>query len=82
MIDLLLHKSSFQYLHTQALAPDSCGIHAATVFLVGTKTLNAQVHLGNSTIGVCFTVLDSVGHGSYHQAVAAGTRKLGISHPL
>jgi hypothetical protein len=69
MIDFLLHKSSFKHIQKQAPAPDSCGIHSATVLLVDARALNAHKHLAGLTIGAYNTVLDSVGHGSHHDAV-------------
>ena len=39
--------------------------HASMIDFVEAAALNAQMELERFTVAVCFTVLDSVAHGSY-----------------
>ena len=71
MIHFLFRKSSCHSRDTQALAPYASGVHAATVILVWAKDLNTQKHLQGFAVYGLLPVLDSVGHGSCHQALPA-----------
>jgi hypothetical protein len=52
MIDFLLQKSSFHHIHSQALAPDACRIHAPAVLPVDARALNAHRELLGVTSAV------------------------------